>query len=60
MAIRECSDCEYCKSLTDSEGNVIDFCMDTNGGNYLGVVGLCGYCTAENETDNLLDDEIEG
>ena len=41
---RECVDCEWCKGLEDSEGNLIYFCMDTDGGNYLGETGICGYC----------------
>lgn len=44
---RECVDCEWCKPLEDSEGEMIYFCMDTDGGNYCGITGLCGYCGEE-------------
>lgn len=42
--MKDCSECEWCKSLRDSEGDRIWFCMNANGGNYLGVTGLCGFC----------------
>ncbi len=47
---RECVDCEWCKGLEDSEGNYIFFCMDTDGGNYLGETDVCGFC-GEDETE---------
>lgn len=49
--MRECIDCEFCKSLTNSEGEEVLFCMDVNGGNYLGVTGICGFCSLESEEE---------
>ena len=48
---RYCATCKWCKSLEDSEGNIIDFCMDTNGGDYLGVTGICGWCGEDDEQE---------
>ena len=49
--LRECIDCEWCQGFEDSEGNYILFCMDTNGGNYLGETGILGFCEIEGEED---------
>lgn len=46
---RNCVDCKWCKPLEDSEGEMIYFCMDTDGGNYCGITGLCGYCGEDEE-----------
>ena len=43
--IRECLDCEWFKSLEDSEGKPHYFCMNVNGGDFLQEVGLCGWCS---------------
>jgi len=51
MAYRECVDCEHCKTLEDSDGDIIHFCMDVNGGNYLAVTGLCGFCGEDDEQE---------
>lgn len=45
--IRKCAECEWFKSLEDSEGNTHYFCMDVNGGAFLEETGICGYCTVE-------------
>lgn len=58
MAKRESVYCDWCKSLDDSEGNTIYFCMDTDGGNYLGETGLCGWCGEDCEQEET-DDETD-
>lgn len=45
----ECSECEWCKSLEDSIGNSIYFCMNCESGAYLEETGICGNCTIEIE-----------
>lgn len=47
----QCSECEWCKGIEDSNGDWIEFCMCTEGGNYLGITGLCGFCDLENELE---------
>lgn len=42
-----CVNCEWMKSLEDNMGRTIYFCMNTEGGNYLGETGLCGWCDLE-------------
>lgn len=41
---RECLACNWCKGLEDSEGQMHYFCMDVNGGHFLGETGLLGWC----------------
>jgi hypothetical protein len=45
--MRECSSCEWCKDLEDSEGRAIYFCMDANSGAYLEETSLYGNCDLE-------------
>lgn len=49
MAVRQCAECEWCKTLRDSDGDFIYFCLDTNGGNYCGITGICGWCGDDEE-----------
>ena len=46
---RECVDCEWCKSLEDSEGNLIYFCMDRRWRKLFGGETSSGYCEVEDE-----------
>ena len=45
--VRKCAECEWCKPLEGSDGEIYYFCMDTDGGAFLEQTGLCGWCTAE-------------
>jgi hypothetical protein len=42
--MRECSDCRWCASVTDSIGDNIYFCVDVESGAYLSETGICGNC----------------
>ena len=42
--MRKCIDCEWMKSLEDSEGRTIYFCMNAKSDAYLGETGTCGSC----------------
>lgn len=50
--MKECSDCEWCKGLEDSDGNMVYFCMDTESGAYLEETGICGNCDLESEEND--------
>ena len=50
--IRYCSDCEWCKSLEGSDGEIYHFCMDTEGGAFLEITGILGWCTVDAEDEN--------
>ena len=50
--IRYCSDCEWCKSLEGSDGEIYYFCMDAEGGAFLGITGILGWCTVDAEDEN--------
>jgi len=45
----ECINCKYCQGLFDSEGEYIEFCTNTEGGNYLGITDSAGYCDWQGE-----------
>jgi len=47
--MRECSNCEWMKSLVDSYGRSIDFCMNADSGAYLEETGICGNCDLDEE-----------
>lgn len=47
----DCIDCKWMKGLEDSDGNWIEFCMCTNGGNYLGETDIYGFCDLEDNTE---------
>ena len=49
--IRYCSECEWCKSLEGSGGEIYHFCMDTEGGAFLEITGILGWCTVESESE---------
>ena len=42
--MRECSECEWCVSITDSLGRNIYFCVDAESGAYLEETGIFGNC----------------
>lgn len=50
--IRYCSECEWCKSLEGSDGEIYHFCMDAEGGAFLGITGILGWCTVDAEDEN--------
>lgn len=50
--IRYCSECEWCKSLEGSDGEIYHFCMDTEGGAFLEIIGILGWCTVDAEDEN--------
>lgn len=50
--IRYCSDCEWCKPLEGSDGETYHFCMDADGGVFLGITGILGWCTVDAEDEN--------
>ena len=43
--ICHCAGCEWCKSLEDSAGRTIYFCMNADSTAYLEETGLLGGCT---------------
>lgn len=47
----QCVDCEWIKSLEDSEGRIIYFCMNADSGAYLEETGICGNCNVDGEYD---------
>lgn len=47
MSKKECVNCEWLKSLKDSEGDIHYFCMDVNGGAFGEEAGLLGWCEME-------------
>ena len=47
--VRHCAACDWCKSLEDSAGRTIYFCMNAESGAYLEETGLCGNCTISAE-----------
>lgn len=47
MSKKECINCEWLKSLKDSEGDIHYFCMDVNGGAFGEEAGLLGWCEME-------------
>lgn len=49
--MRKCIDCSWMKSLEDSEGRTIYFCMNAESDAYLGETGTCGSCELEPETE---------
>lgn len=40
----QCADCKWLKSLEDSQGNTIMFCMNADSGAYLQKIEICGNC----------------
>ena len=49
---RYCSECEWCKSLKGSDGEIYHFCMDAEGGAFLEITGISGWCTVDAEDEN--------
>lgn len=47
--ICHCAGCDWCKSLEDSMGRTIYFCMNAESSAYLEETGLCGNCTISAE-----------
>lgn len=47
-----CAKCEWCKSLEGSDGEIYHFCMDAEGGAFLGITGILGWCTVDAEDEN--------
>lgn len=50
--ICHCAGCDWCKSLEDSAGRTIYFCMNAESGSYLEETGLCGGCTVSTDDED--------
>lgn len=44
---RECIDCSWCQSITDSLGRDFYICLDAESGAYMEETGICGSCDLE-------------
>ena len=49
--MRECSSCKWCTIITNSNGDYIWLCVDTESGAYMEQIGLCGSCDLEPHED---------
>lgn len=47
----QCVTCEWLIPITDSAGNDIYLCVNTESGAYLSEAGICGNCNADGEYD---------
>lgn len=57
MAKHECFECEWMKTLVDSEGDSIEICVCCHSPCYLEQTGICGWCEYEEYGDCEDDDE---
>lgn len=39
--LHSCAECNWCHSLTDSEGDIVHICVNRYSDNFLQEVGLC-------------------
>jgi hypothetical protein len=50
--MRECHECRWLISITDSTGRDIYLCVDAESGGYLNETGICGNCDLEPMEEN--------
>jgi predicted RNA-binding protein with PUA domain len=49
--MKECCDCEWMKSLVDSEDRTIYFCMNCDSPAYMEETGICGNCGMDEDDE---------